>query len=382
MDLLAVLETIEEEETQNEDLEMLALTMGALVVLNTIRRRSKLTRSALNSPRRSAWNKLYWYADDSSFLNITGFDREAFHKIVEIVAESRAQQRTGRPPLLDVAAQVGILLLFVGSQMEEKFLCLLFGIVPSTVSVYLAKLLWEVPALLEQNKHAKIQFPKRNKMYQLAALVQRREPEIHNVIGFVDGLAIPVRCSEDEKMQSANYSGYHHDTMINNVFAFSAEGMIIFACLNFPGSWHDGQVCVSLVNHAQCHLGDFAMCVDQAFPRKGLMTGKFVGPLSRRTRRRLSDIVKENLMRLHSRYVSLRQGSEWGMRGLQGTFARLRVRLSEDQNKRYQLLYCIALLHNFRTYYVGLNQIATVFNYHYEQFTNFDGYDRIARYFS
>jgi hypothetical protein len=31
--------------------------------------------------------------------------------------------------------------------------------------------------------------------------------------------------------------------------------------------------------------------------------------------------------------------------------------------------------------HVGLNQIATVFNPHYEQYINLDGYDRIARYF-
>ena len=30
----------------------------------------------------------------------------------------------------------------------------------------------------------------------------------------------------------------------------------------------------------------------------------------------------------------------------------------------------------------GLNQIATVFNPHYDQYVNVDGYDRIARYFA
>ena len=39
------------------------------------------------------------------------------------------------------------------------------------------------------------------------------------------------------------------------------------------------------------------------------------------------------------------------------------------------------LLHNFRTEYVGINQIATVFNEHYEQSINLEGYDRIARYY-
>jgi hypothetical protein len=41
----------------------------------------------------------------------------------------------------------------------------------------------------------------------------------------------------------------------------------------------------------------------------------------------------------------------------------------------------VVLLHNFRTHYVGLNQIATVFNPLYEQYVNIENYDRIARYY-
>ena len=48
---------------------------------------------------------------------------------------------------------------------------------------------------------------------------------------------------------------------------------------------------------------------------------------------------------------------------------------------RYNIIYSIILLHNLRTERVGLNQIATVFNPHYDQFINIEGYDRIARYY-
>ena len=69
------------------------------------------------------------------------------------------------------------------------------------------------------------------------------------------------------------------------------------------------------------------------------------------------------------------------MRALQGTFPRLKSRLTSDKQKRHDLILSIVLLHNFRTDCIGLNQIATVFNHHYEQFINVDGYDRIARYY-
>jgi hypothetical protein len=42
----------------------------------------------------------------------------------------------------------------------------------------------------------------------------------------------------------------------------------------------------------------------------------------------------------------------------------------------------LSSVHNFRTHYVGLNQInTTVFDYHYAQYLNFSTYDRIAVYF-
>ena len=69
------------------------------------------------------------------------------------------------------------------------------------------------------------------------------------------------------------------------------------------------------------------------------------------------------------------------MRGLQGTFTRLKSRLTSHNKKRKFILHSILLLSNFRIEYCGLNQIATVFNVHYEQYINLFGYDRIAKYY-
>ena len=87
------------------------------------------------------------------------------------------------------------------------------------------------------------------------------------------------------------------------------------------------------------------------------------------------------MLRRHNIYVSLRQSSEWGMRSLQGTFTRMKSRLTLIKRKRKLILSVIILLHNFRTEVVGLNQIATVFNVEYESFINIRNYDRIAQYY-
>ena len=86
-------------------------------------------------------------------------------------------------------------------------------------------------------------------------------------------------------------------------------------------------------------------------------------------------------MRKSGIFTSLRQAAEWGMRALQGLLSRLKARLGSNKKKRGIVLLSIVLLHNLRTHYVGLNQIATVFNPEYEQYSNLENYDRIRNYF-
>ena len=106
-----------------------------------------------------------------------------------------------------------------------------------------------------------------------------------------------------------------------------------------------------------------------------------VGPINPKTAKKLSRVLRPTLLAEAARLVSLRQASEWGMRALQGSFPRLKMRLSADPAKRKALLNVVVLVSNFRTVEVGLNQIATVFNPHYENSINIEGYDRISRYY-
>lgn len=115
------------------------------------------------------------------------------------------------------------------------------------------------------------------------------------------------------------------------------------------------------------------------------MEGKFVGPLSRRARTKLQQqppAIRRPQEQLHAVYTSLRQAAEWGMKALQGTFGRLKTRLTSNKKLRKLILACIVFLHNFRTHYVGLNQIAEVFNLEYEQYISLETYDRIRAYFN
>lgn len=218
-------------------------------------------------------------------------------------------------------------------------------------------------------------------MQELAAFVCSREPIATDVIGFMDGLSLHSECSSNTVEQNAMYSGYHSDTMVNNIFAYAADGKVFLCGLNFPGSSHDGSICMNLMPIIKEKIGSYKICVDQGFPRSGDAYDILVGPMSRRTAGRLSPFIRPYLLQLSNCYVSLRQASEWGMRGLQGSFPRFKKRLPSDKTKRKNIIQSIVLVHNFRTEIMGCGQINAVFDPEYERVIVLAGNDRINRYY-
>ena len=91
--------------------------------------------------------------------------------------------------------------------------------------------------------------------------------------------------------------------------------------------------------------------------------------------------MQQYLLKVSNVYVSLCQASEWGMRGLQGTFPRFKKRRPGNAFKRSLVIKSIVFIHNFRTEIVGLNQIRTIFDPEYERYISLHGYDRIRRYY-
>ena len=361
--------------------------VAAVIAFNNARlhRKSVLHRIALISPRFSPWMRLLNCADEESFLEITGFNFVGFRNLVHTIAHLEDYRlrtpKRGRPPLLDIQSQIGLYIMFLGSTMKAKHLSLIFGVLPNTVTTIVNKMARQIVRALRDHPAAKIQFPGLEEIQQMCELVRHREPTVDDVFAFLDGLALPIQCSSDEDIQNAYYNGYYGDTMVNNIFLFAPTGKIIYAVFNAPGSWHDSTVAEPLKALILDLDLPYKICVDQGFPRSGVFRDRFVGPLSKQARRNLSPLLRRVLLQLHNKYVSLRQSSEWGMRGLQGTFTRLKSRLTSHNKKRKFILHSILLLSNFRIEYCGLNQIATVFNVHYEQYINLFGYDRIAKYY-
>ena len=103
--------------------------------------------------------------------------------------------------------------------------------------------------------------------------------------------------------------------------------------------------------------------------------------MTKRAARRLHRDVCDYLLQISNVHTSLRQASEWGMRGLQGTFPCCKKCLPSDSEQRRLVLEAIVLVHNFYTEYVGYSQVKSVFDLEYVCVENLQGYDQISQYY-
>lgn len=290
----------------------------------------------------------------------------------------------GRRSSLTSIDKLGLYLHHVNSTMKMKTLSQLFGVPPSTVSRAIAEVSYRICEYLIDDPDCRIRWPTIEEQRILADKIKAREPDLEQgAFAFVDGCSFPCEVGSTIDEQNAYYNSWKGGTFVNNLFVFSPTGKIIFAALNAPGSWHDAQLCLDLLpllldpTRTAPELGIIA---DTAFPRTGPLEQKILTPSSFDSLSINTEVAYRELLR-HQLITSLRQSAEWGMRALQGTFGRLKVPQTHHHKKRSRCLLSIALLHNFRTTYVGFNQIATVFADDYEQSLHNASYDRIARFY-
>jgi len=328
----------------------------------SIRERFYLTRRALLNPARSAWQHLWLHGDDRSLICTTGFDRYAFVRLLGPFAAHLNLSARGRPPSLDAAGQLGLVLNYLNSKMGGKTLCMVFGITPAVLSRFIKAGLRALLGALRDLPEARIKFPNVAQMRNFADMVEEYEPQIRNCFGFVDGLSLAVEEPADPEKQNAQYTAFYSACRINNVMLFTPDGCIAAALLNAPGSWHDSQVArplwMALADPVRtpnpfCIVGDIGFQLESMAhkvktPRK---ENEFSShPATRARQERVQQYI-----------VRVRQAAEWGMRQLQGSFGRLKTELPADDQKRLLLLRVIAHLYNFRVRVIGVNQIRTVY---------------------
>jgi hypothetical protein len=105
--------------------------------------------------------------------------------------------------LLDENGQLGLHLFYLETKMSVKYLCMLFGITPSTCCRYINKLMNLIVKQLKNNQYAR---PSGEKMNEFAQMIALREPTAYDVIGFMDGVSLACEC-ESDGIQNSYYNG-------------------------------------------------------------------------------------------------------------------------------------------------------------------------------
>ncbi|KAG2746075.1 hypothetical protein P692DRAFT_201868064 [Suillus brevipes Sb2] len=291
----------------------------------------------INTP----WQVLYNSQNDRAFITTMGVDVSTFSSLltagfakdwyktpiprddVSVHGNLWIHQRS-----LDAAAVLGLVLHYLSSMMHAISLQQIFAIIPN----------------------AKIQWPGGLDFERCSALVVACHGRLKGAFGSIDGLKLPVQTSEDVNIKNTTFNGWLSEHFISSVLVFSAEGVIIAARLNCPGSWHDS-----------CHR-------IYASIRNDTPPGYYIvaDTQGQHVQGSLAEIDEQ--MAFNRELLSYRQTAEWGMRGLQGAFGRLRVPLEiTNKDSRGDLIEICVHLHNLRAICIGINQIQTVYLKHWQE---------------
>lgn len=369
----------------------LLLTMRTRDVCRT---RNYVTRKCLPSHDMSAWTTLILHGDDSDFISLTSLSRDAFLRLAEkfrphyLLVTGANPRRTGRRrhPVADPQTALGLCLVFYSSTMEMKTLCQVFGVPPSTCCRILQRAETALDRTLRRLEEAWIMWPTLEQQQEWASLVNKKNDLIHGRWGFIDGKNYPVQKPSGDDLQNALYNGWLHAHLVTGVLCFgcvvclclqflvvllnvlqfvcSVDGTIVWAKLNCPGSWNDGDMSrnfqLKLMDEA-INLPDHGVLADSAFPVAGDLERRIMSPLKDGEIDRAPPDLVTGLAAMSAAITSLRQAAEWGMGAVSKVFRRLLLRLPFHQQRRAVRLANIHHLYNYRVRSTGISQIRSYF---------------------
>ncbi|KAJ8566614.1 hypothetical protein ON010_g6510 [Phytophthora cinnamomi] len=263
----------------------------------------------------------------------------------------------------------------------------MFGVPPSTLTRVLNAAEDALTIALRDFAPARIVWPSLARQKALALLVASKQPMLQFTWGFLDGknykvltmyltirftwsLTISVFVNQvqqppDRNIQNAHYNGWLHSVFVTGTLCFSADGLIVWAKHNRPGSWNDGDTSLDFrrkLSSPELNPDPrYGVVADSAFPCSADMTGKIMTPLKEGDANRLVPSVRSVAKALSSAITSIRQSAEWGMGSIEKVYHRLLVPLPYDKSKRRQRLDNLFRLANYRVRTVGISEIRTTF---------------------
>ena len=351
---------------------------GTLSAENRRLRQRRLNRPSLLPVSKSPWRKALASRDDQALITTTGFNYESLKYIFASFAPIfddyspfldekivKKHSTKGRKRKIHVEDCVGLVLMWTRTRGSMYSLQMTFGMTMTNFSMYLRfgrRIMVEV---LSKDALAKIRIPSRNEIKSYQEAIGERHPNIGDVWATMDGLKLHLQQSGNDEIQEQYYNGWTHDHYVTSVFCFCPDGTIPIAFFNVPGSVHDSQVAdwgdiyVKLERVYQATGGKCT--VDSAFggaERPFLIKSSQDDLCSSATTHReiIAEIQKKRAA------TSMRQSAEWGMRGLQASFPRLKDRFVYEERGECRItLKMITLIYNMRARMVGINQIRNTY---------------------
>jgi DDE superfamily endonuclease len=390
--LLCILTQEQEEEEREQQPDRDPSFQSRLNINSRRLRQGKIRRRSLLPPSESAFARLFESGQDDALVTICGFDHVSFARlhskfkdeferfspystsesdgrIRHMIARRRAKRR-GRKRLLSSIQCLGLALAWTRTRGSYAVLQVIFGLTPGNLSLWLRFARRLLVKILRQDPMAKVCIPTDDEIADFEAAITAKYPALTNCWGAMDGLKIRLEKPGEERVQNVFYNGWTHDHYISNLFLFSPDGKVRACYINAPGTFHDSTMAnmsriYDKVDDVHARLGS-KIVVDSAFASDGR-------PSLYKSHQQNFDRrgVQRQNPEVHRQATSVRQLSEWGMRGFQGSFPRLKDKLNyEERGERRIILEMIVLLYNFRASSVGLNQIQSSFMPHLERSAN------------
>lgn len=334
-----------------------------------------IRRGSLQPARESTFWQVYNSGQDESLIQLTGFHKPAFDALLRLFEPiyneftphcqtghiRRLHRAANRSRLLTAASCLGLVLTWLRSRGGSRSLCFMYGIIPATCSTWLRFGKRVLLRVLLHCEAACVKMPTADEAARYVDTIAEKYPALTNVWGAMDGLKIPIETAGDTLIQNQFYNGWKCSHYISNLFLFSPAGKICAAYFNAPGTTHDSTMArlggiYDKIDKMYAETG-YKVVVDSAFGKgeRASLVKSFANNVNNQG-------VANQRISVNRDATSVRQLSEWGMRGLQGSFPRLKDRIKwEERGERKFLLQLVIFLFNYRSEAVGFNQITTVY---------------------
>ena len=241
-----------------EEPELVLVLFNAISSMNVDMRKEGPQQLRLGL-KRSPWRRLLQNNSEIEFKRYLGVTTDIFNKLCSIFnlhAREYHSKKYQRAPAdkydanapntynnnrVFIEDKIGIVLIFMLSKCEIKYMSLIFGICRQRISREINADMSILVEALQNHPDAAVAWPTADEMDKLIARTNHKYPMLdrYNVWGAVDGCKIAIQTSTDSDLQAAYYNGWLHSHVVVNVLAVDTKGKFRFAILNTLGTTHD-----------------------------------------------------------------------------------------------------------------------------------------------